>query len=105
MLTLSESFHDKGEGQQTGEDDLLFFEAREDAPEGLESAEETLDLIVFLVKSVIVFPRPDAVRLGGNDMNHAQLEHQLPGFAAFIGAVHQHRQAVGRTQKKDCWQN
>ena len=30
-----------------------------------------------------------------NDRNHAQIEHQLPGFVAFVSTVHQHRKAFG----------
>ena len=32
--------------------------------------------------------------LGGTTGNHAQIEHQLSGLIAFIGFVHQHRQAM-----------
>jgi hypothetical protein len=32
--------------------------------------------------------------LGRNDGDHAKTEHQLSGFVAFVGALHQHRQAL-----------
>src|SRR5258707_13166717 len=75
------------------EEDIEFLEAGEDSAEAFESPEEPLDFIALLVESAVVFPGLDAVGLWWNDRDHAQAEHQLPGFVALVGAIHQQRQA------------
>ena len=72
--------------------DVELFKAREDAAETLEPPEEALDFIALLVQSAVVFPGFDAIRLGRNNRNHAQIEHELPGLVVLVGPIHQHRQ-------------
>jgi hypothetical protein len=74
--------------REAKEGDIEFLEAGEDSAEAFESPEEPLDF-ALLVESTIVFPRLDAIgRLWRNDPDHAQAEHQLPGFVTFVRAVH-----------------
>jgi hypothetical protein len=78
VFTLAKRFDDEGEV--------------EDSAEVFESPEEPLDFVALLVESAAVLPRLDAVGLWRNDRDHAQAEHQLPGFVTFVGAIHQQRQ-------------
>ena len=93
MFTLTKRFDDEGEVEEAEEEDIELLEAGEDSAEALEPAEEQLDLIALLVEGTVVFPRLDAVGLGRNHWDHAEAEHQLSGFIALVGAIHQHRQA------------
>ena len=93
MLTLSKGFDDEGEVEEAEEEDIEFLEAGEDSAEAFEPPEEPLDFVALFVESAVVFPGLDAVGLWRNDRDHAQAEHQLPGFVALVGAIHQQRQA------------
>jgi hypothetical protein len=93
VFTLAESFDDECEVEEAEEEDIEFLEAGEDSTEAFESSEQAFDLVALLVESAVVLPRFDAVGLGRNDRDHAQAEHQLSGFLALVGAVHQHWQA------------
>jgi hypothetical protein len=94
VFTLTQCFDDEGEGEEAEEEDIEFLESGEDSAEALQSSKQPLDLIALLVKRTIVLPRLDAVGLGWNDRDHAEAEHQLSGFVAFIGSIHQHWQAL-----------
>jgi hypothetical protein len=52
---------------------------------------QALDLVSLLVEFAIIIPGFAPIRFGGNDRNHVQLQHQLPGFIAFVGPVHHQR--------------
>ena len=93
MFTLAKRFDDEGEVEEAEEEDIEFLEAGKDSAEAFESSEEPLDFIALLVESAVVFPGLDAVGLWRNDRDHAQAEHQLPGFITLVGAIHQQRQA------------
>ena len=84
MLTLSERFDHKGEGEEAEEDDIEFFEAGEGSTESFESTEEPLDFIALFIESAVVFSRLDAVGLGMDAGEHSEFQHQLPGFVAFV---------------------
>jgi len=79
----------EGKVEKGDEDDVEFLKSREDAAKSLQSAEEPLDLIAFLVEGAVVLPWLDPVGLGRYHRNHAQVEHQLAGLVALVGAVHQ----------------
>ena len=74
--------------QEGHEDDIEFFEAGEDSTEAFESAEEPLDFIACFIESAVVFSRLDAVGLGMDAGEHSEFQHQLPGFVAFVSAIH-----------------
>ncbi len=80
MFTLAKRFDDEGEVEEAEEEDIEFLEAGEDSAKAFESPEEPLDFIALLVEGAVVFPGLDAVGLWRNDRDHAQAEHQLPGF-------------------------
>src|ERR1017187_6714629 len=87
MFTLTQCFDDEGEGEEAEEEDIEFLESGEDSAEALQPSEQPLDLIALLVKRTVVLPRLDAVGLGRNDGDHAEAEHKLSGFVAFIGPI------------------
>ena len=93
MFTLAKRFDDEGEVEEAEEEDIEFLEAGEDSAEAFESPEESLDFVAFFVEGAVIFPRLDAVGLWRNHRDHAQAEHQLPGFVALVGAIDQQRQA------------
>src|ERR1700733_10325014 len=88
-----ERFDDKRKAEKRQEHDVQFFKTRKDAAEAFKTPEQSLNLVALLVKSTIIFPRMQPVGLRRNYRNHAQIKHQLPGFIAFVSAVHQQRKA------------
>src|SRR5829696_1564880 len=82
-------FYDERKAEERKKDDVQFFETGEDAAEAFESAEQSFDLVALLVKGAIVLPGLQPVALRRDYRNHAQIEHQLPGFISFVGAIHQ----------------
>jgi len=80
---------DGSEVNEGDEHDVERFEAGEDAVEALEPPEEALDFISFLVQSTVVLPGFDPIRLGRDDGNHAQVQHELPGLIIFVSSIHQ----------------
>lgn len=66
-----------------------FLEAGEDAAEAFESSKEALDLVASAVHGAVVLPSGDAILLGRNDGDVAEVKCQLSGFIAFVGPVHQ----------------
>lgn len=93
VFTLSEGFDDESEVEEADEEHIEFLEPREDSAEALEASEQPFDFVAPPVEGAIILPRFDAVGLGRNHGNHAQIEHQLPRLIALIGPIHQHRQA------------
>jgi hypothetical protein len=93
VFTLAKGFDDEGEVEEDEEEDIEFLEAGEDSAEVFESTEEPLDFVAFFVEGAVVFPGFDRVGLWQNHRDHAQAEHQLPGFVALVDAIHQQRQA------------
>ena len=93
MLTLSKSFYDESEAEEGKKDAVEFFEAGEDAAIAFESSEEPFDLVAFAIEYAVIAPRVDTVGLGWNHGNHAEFEHQLSCFIAFISTVHQQRKS------------
>ena len=45
----------------------------------------------LLVQGAVVAPGIDAIGFRRNDGDHAELEHQLPGFITLVSAIHQQR--------------
>src|ERR1700723_2446464 len=43
---------------------------------------------------MIIVPRMQPVDLRWDYRNHAQIEHQLPGFITLVSAIHQQRKAI-----------
>jgi hypothetical protein len=86
-------FDDERKAEKRQEHDVEFFKTRKDAAEAFEAPEQPLDLVALLVQGTIIFPRMQPVGLRWNYRNHAQIQHQLPGFIAFVSAVHQQRKA------------
>ena len=86
MLTLSKGFDDKGEADESKEDDIEFIEAGEGSTEALEPAEEPLDFIALAVDGFVVLPWLQAVALGRHYRNKAEIQGQLPGLVVLLGA-------------------
>ncbi len=59
-----------------------------------KSAEQALDLVAPPVEPAIVGPGAEAGGFGRHDRLEAELQHQLPGLVACIGAIHDHRQSL-----------
>jgi hypothetical protein len=95
VLTLSQSLNDKGEVQESEEDHIEFLEAGEEAAEALQSTEEALNLVALLVESAVVLPGVQPVSLGRDNGKQSQLERELAGLVAFVGAVHHQGQPGG----------
>jgi putative ABC transport system substrate-binding protein len=68
-VNTSKGFHDQREVNEGDKHHIEFLESREDAPESLQSAEQTLDLIAPLVHLAIVFPGIDSIALRRNHGN------------------------------------
>ena len=71
--------------------DNKFVEAREDSPEPLEAAEQSLDCVSLFVQLQVVFQNGQPISLGWYDRLHAKVKGQPPCFVAFIGLVHDDR--------------
>ena len=99
MLTLSKRLDDEREAEKAKENHVELLEAGEDAAVSLHAPEQPLDLVPLFVKGAVVAPGIDTVGFGRNDGDHAEVEHQLPGFVAFVSAVHQHGQALRHRSK------
>ena len=54
----------------------------EDAAETFEPPEQAFDFAALFIKSAVVLPGMDSVRLGRNHRNHAQVQDQLPCLIA-----------------------
>jgi hypothetical protein len=63
--------------------DIQFLEAREDAPEALDPAKEPLDFDAPLVEFPVKFHQSRCT--SGDHWNQAQIQHQLPRLAVFLG--------------------
>src|SRR5512134_884835 len=73
---------------ETNEHGIQFIEAGKDAAESLESAEQSFDFIALTVHGPVIFPGIEAIGLGRNYRQIAQIKSQLTGFVAFVGAIH-----------------
>ncbi len=91
MLTLSDRFDDESEAEEGEEHAIQFLEAGKDAAITFEAAEEALDFIALLVEGSVIAPGVNAIAFGRDHRDHIQREHKLPGFIAFISAIHDHR--------------
>lgn len=91
MLTLNQ-IDDECEVQECPKHDVELVEAREYASEGLEPSEEPLDFVPPLVEVSIIGPGRDTIGLWRDYGRKAEVERELPGLVAFIGAVHEQRQ-------------
>jgi hypothetical protein len=93
VFTLAQCFDDEGEVEETEEEHVELLEAGEDSSEALQPAEEALDFVALLVEGAVILPWLDAVGFGRHHRDHAQRQNELASFIAFVGPVHQHRQA------------
>jgi len=91
VFTLTKSFDDKSEVEESKEENIEFFESGEDSTEALEAAEEPLDLVALGVEGTIVGPGILAVGLGRDDGDHAEFEDELASLIPLISAVHDQR--------------
>ena len=96
MLTLSEGLDDQSEVKESQKDNGEFIEAREDAAEAFESAEEPLDLVALAVHGVIILPGIQAIALGRNDREVAEIQSQLERLVVLIGTVQDEMQRGGQ---------
>ena len=90
VFTLSERFDDESEVEEANEQHVEFLEPGEDSAEAFEPSEQPFDLVAFLVECAVVLPGFDAIGLGWNDRNHAQIDHQLPCLVSLVRPIHQH---------------
>jgi len=87
VLTLTEGLDDQGEVEESEEDDIEFVEAREDAAEAFEPAEEPLDLVALAVQGLIVEPGMQAIAARGDHREEAKVQSQLERGVILVGAV------------------
>jgi hypothetical protein len=99
VFTLSECFDDEGEIEEADEEDIELLEAGKDSAEALESSEQPFDFVALPVEGAVVLSGFDAIALGWNHWNHAQIEHQLPCFVALIRTIHEHGQAFRHSRQ------
>ena len=96
MLTLTEGLDDESEVEETQKDDVEFIEAREDAAEAFESAEEPFDLIALAVHGFVVLPGLQAIASGRNHREVAKVQSQLESLVVLVGAVQDEMQRCGQ---------
>lgn len=96
---VTKRFDDQGEMDKGQEHHIEFLEAREDTAEAFESAKQSFDFVASAVHGAVVLPRGDAVLLGWNDGDEAEVEGQLLGVVSFVGSVHQQMNRPGRRAK------
>ena len=68
---------------------VKFLESGEYATKAFEAAKQPLDFVAPLVHGSVVFPSGEAILLGWNDRDKAQIEGQLAGVVSFVGSIHQ----------------
>src|SRR5512134_3689563 len=83
-----------------GEHDVELLEAREDSTKALQAAEQPPDFVAPLVDRLAVMPSGESIGLGRHDRVEAQVQGQLAGLVAFVGAVHDQVQAPIRTAQR-----
>lgn len=66
-----------------------FLESGKDATKAFEAAKQPLDFVAALVHGPVVLPRGEAIVLGRNDGDEAEVERQLSGVVSFVGSIHQ----------------
>ena len=80
---------------------IKFFESREDAAEAFKSSEQAFDLITAPVHD-LSYSQGSTRLLWRHDGNESQVQRQLPGFVALVGAIHQQMdRPVGFAQAAD----
>lgn len=94
-VNTTQGSDDQSEVEESQEEDIEFVEAREDATEALEPAKEPLHFIALAVKRLVVLPGFQAITLGRNHGDKAEIERQLPGFVVFVSAIHDQMQGRG----------
>jgi hypothetical protein len=82
--------------EKSSEHDVKLFEAREDAPEAFEFAEEPFDFVAPLVELLVIFPRLLAIILGRHDSREASLRDGCARLIGLVSLVHGHGQVVRR---------
>ena len=90
MLTLSDSFDDESEAEESEEDAIQFLEPGEDAAVTPQATEETLNLVAFPVESSVIAPGINAIGFVRDHRNHFQREDKLTGFIAFVSTINDH---------------
>ena len=87
--TNTKSFDDQGEMNKSHEHHVKLLEPGEDAAEAFEAAKQPLNFVSPLVHLSVVLPGLDPGGLGRHDRDESQVQRQLPGFVALVGAIHQ----------------
>jgi inactivated superfamily I helicase len=89
------------EAEEGDEHDVELLESGEDLAIALEAAEQALDFIATFVQLGVVLPGFDPCAQWRHDWNEPEIQSQLPGLVAFVGAVHQQVQrTIGRAQAR-----
>ena len=81
---------------ESGEHDVKFVEARKDAAEAFEPAEESLDLVATAIHRPIILPRGKSIGVGWHNDGKPKIQSQLAGFVAFVSPVHNQMTTGGR---------
>lgn len=89
MFTLAKTFNDQGEMDKGQEHHVELLESGEDAAKSFEATEQALDFVASPIHGSVVLPGGDPVLLGWNHGYEAQVDGQLAGFVALVGAVHE----------------
>jgi len=96
VLTLSKSIDDQCEADECEKDDVEFIESGEDAAEAFEPAEEPFYFIASAIHGLVVLPGIQAVALGRDDWDKAEVQCQLASLVVLVGAIHEQIQRGGQ---------
>src|SRR5512137_1318995 len=77
-----------------------FLEAGEDSTKALQPTEQPLDFVAPPVDRLAVVPGGESIGLRRHYRVEAQIERQLAGLVALVGAVHDQMQAPVRTAQR-----
>src|SRR5690606_994218 len=98
-VNTTHRFNDQCEVDKGYEHHIELLEAREDATETFQSAEQPLDLVAPPVHDAVVFPGLDAVGLRWYDGCEPEVKRKLASFVVAIRPIHdQVDRAASRAQ-------
>jgi len=88
VFTLFEGVDDQDEIDEGEEDYIEFFESGEDAAGTLKTWKSSLDFVPLAVHGFVVLPRFDAIAVGRNQGDKAEIQRRLAGFVVLLGNLH-----------------
>ena len=89
MFTLTKAFDDQSEMDKGKEHYVELLESGKDSAKAFEAAEKPFYFIASSIHDSVVFPSGDSVLFGRDDRDKSEVQCQLAGFVALVGAVHE----------------